>query len=419
MSQTTPITSPRLQELSHALQSGNQEALEQFWQEVEKTGTPLIEACPQEAEYALVTFIWKDEQHLQNIHILCDFLEDDGAMTRLEHAGLWYKTCRLPTSLSTAYLFSLNETNEPVTAESFVERGKAGLYRPDPYNAHPLLGENTAFPRESLLKMPKAAPEPWIARNPAVDAGKIEKHLFASELLKNERPLWVYLPTGFSERPQKYPWLMMLDGGAYLDLGTPRILDNLIAAQKIPPLMAVFVENHAHATRHIESSCNPLFARFLAEELVPWLQASYPLSRRPEQATIGGDSYTALSSMFTAYRYPGVFGNVLSQSAPFFWFQGMDREPEPGEDQEPGWLIRRFESSEKLSLRLHISVGALESGFDPHNKAQTSILSSNQHMQRVLKAKGYPMQYIETNGGHDFANWRQILPEAILYLANR
>ncbi len=419
MSQIMSNLSPSLQRLSQALQSGNEKALELFWSEIKKNGTPLIEPIPQDEDYSQVTFIWKDEQNLNNIHIFCDYLQGDCTMIRMDNAGLWYKSYRLPNHLTTAYLFSLNETGEPVTAESFVERGKAGLYRSDPYNPDELLGENTAFPSESLLKMPAAAPEPWLARNPAAPKGKIEKHLFKSTLLKNERPLWVYTPAGYSEQSEKYPWLMMLDGGAYLDLGTACILDNLIAAQKIPPMAAIFVENYAHATRHIESSCNPLFARFLAEELVPWIQSKYHLSRYAEQAIIGGDSYTALSSTFAAWKYPNVFGNVLSQSAPFFWFQGMDRQPDPGEDQQPHWLIRRFETGEKLPLRLHLSVGALETGFDPHNKAQTSILDSNRHMHSVLRAKGYPIGYIESSGGHDFANWRQILPDAIIFLTSK
>ncbi len=68
-------------------------------------------------------------------------------------------------------------------------------------------------------------------------------------------------------------------------------------------MAAIFVENYAHATRHFESSCNPLFARFLAEETGSLDSEHYHLSRYAEQAIIGGDSYTA----FPPHLRHGIF----------------------------------------------------------------------------------------------------------------
>lgn len=419
MPQNSTILSSRILRLSESLNSGDKYSIEVFWQEIENSRTPIIEKIENNEDHSLVTFIWRGGTDLSNVHVICAYINDSGEMFRLGDTDLWFASYIFPNDISTAYLFMLNDIGEPVTADNFVARVKAGLFPSDPYNPDNLLGGNTSFPQESLLAMPFAAEEPWIGNKSNPPHGKTEKMQLRSEILDQDRILWVYIPPSYSLSSGKYPWLMMLDGGAYVDLGVPIILDNLIAARKIPPCMAFFVESFSHGTRHIESSCNPDFARFLAEEAVPWLDQRYQISSIPEQVMIGGDSYTGLSATFAAFRYPQIFGNVLAQSSPYFWFQGMDREPDPGEDQDSDWLIRKFENSVRLPLRFHLEAGSLETGVDPTNKAQTSILNSNRHMRDVLKAKGYEVDYVEANGGHDFANWRRSLPRAIIFLANR
>jgi enterochelin esterase-like enzyme len=51
----------------------------------------------------------------------------------------------------------------------------------------------------SLLEMPDAPPQPWAAKRAGVPAGEIVKQEFASALLKNTRPIFVYLPPGYSK----------------------------------------------------------------------------------------------------------------------------------------------------------------------------------------------------------------------------
>ncbi|MFP6583237.1 MAG: hypothetical protein VCD00_11885, partial [Candidatus Hydrogenedentota bacterium] len=49
---------------------------------------------------------------------------------------------------------------------------------------------------------------------------------------------------------------------------TPRILNNLIHAKKIPPVVAVFVGN-AKGMRNDELPCNDDFIDFVSTELMP------------------------------------------------------------------------------------------------------------------------------------------------------
>ena len=110
-----------------------------------------------------------------------------------------------------------------------------------------------------------------------------------------------------------------------------------------------------------------------------------------------------------------LFGNVLAQSGAFSWTQGYYRAPNPAADTEPGWLIRQFVQALRQPLRFSLVVGMLEQDFDQWGTA-TSTLATNQHMRDVLQARGYPVQYHEYSGGHDFIGWRSMLPDALSYL---
>lgn len=59
--------SSRITALQTHLQKGNQSALDQFWQEVKKTGTPLIEKIPGDKQNVLVTFIWRAAKDTRNV----------------------------------------------------------------------------------------------------------------------------------------------------------------------------------------------------------------------------------------------------------------------------------------------------------------------------------------------------------------
>lgn len=67
-----------------------------------------------------------------------------------------------------------------------------------------------------MLEMPDAPPQPWVARRPGVPEGRIEKHLFGSVTLRNEREIAVYLPPNYSRRASPYPLVVLLDEEYYL-----------------------------------------------------------------------------------------------------------------------------------------------------------------------------------------------------------
>jgi hypothetical protein len=116
--------------------------------------------------------------------------------------------------------------------------------------------------------------------------------------LKNERDIAVYTPPGYERNGAPLGLLIVFDGEWYLTLvPTPTILDNMLADRKIPPLVAVFVDN---PSRSAELHCNPVFADFLANELVPWIRGRYAVSDDPARTTLTGSSAGGLASTCAA-----------------------------------------------------------------------------------------------------------------------
>jgi enterochelin esterase-like enzyme len=240
----------------------------------------------------------------------------------------------------------------------------------------------------------------------------VQRDKFASKVLGNERPIWIYTPHGYTANKKPYGLLVLTDGGLYVN--TARVattVDNLIAAGLIPPLVAVMVDN---PDRFRELSCNSAYADFLAQEIVPWARANYHATDRPEQTIIGGASQGGLAAAFVGLKHPEVFGNVLSQSGAFWW--------KPDGEKEWEWLNRQFAASPRLPLRFSIEAGMLEGSwwwrFLPQRDTSPDppLLMANRNLRDTLTGKGYSVHYAEFNGNHTMFNWRGTLANQLIAL---
>src|SRR5207249_5207690 len=126
------------------------------------------------------------------------------------------------------------------------------------------------------------APQPWCLKNASTSAGRVDHVRFRSERLNNERAVFVYTPAGYRASGEPNALLIMFDGGAHLSaVPTPTILDNLIAAARIPPTVAILIDNADLATRTSELTPNPAVPEFLVTELLPWVHARYNVTTDP------------------------------------------------------------------------------------------------------------------------------------------
>ncbi|MFW9799859.1 MAG: alpha/beta hydrolase-fold protein [Candidatus Thorarchaeota archaeon] len=413
------LVSPKLRLLRQELDGGNMDALEAFWQEVASQGTPLIEPIEGDQTQSLVTFLWRADRELNGVAVI-SLLTGlvDNKLTRMLDTDLWYGTWKAANDLRATYQFEpIDPEVQPVDEEDMLAR--FSRYRHDPLNPLTFVFERdeedpSGFELiRSVLELPEAVSQAWIEPRDEVPKGKVELHRFRSEILNNERRVWVYTPPGYStDENEPYGMVVLFDGLAYVDyVPTPTILDNMIDADLVPPMVAVFPDSLDMETRIRELVLHSPFNDFLVKELVPWVRANFHVSDNPKNVVVGGSSAGGLAAAFAALEHPEVFGNVLSQSGAFSFSR-------PGEEGHE-WLTRQFAAREKLPLRFHLDAGSLETkSLRPMGDAPNLILA-NRNLRDTLKEKGYNVRHHEFSGGHDYISWRGTFSDGLQYLIGR
>ena len=290
----------------------------------------------------------------------------------------------------------------------FARRGPTGEGEqvPDPFNPPPRFSECSVerFSGASVAVLPDAVPLPWLDQAEARPAPAVESAVLASELLGNERRIWVSMPPGEFSDESALPFVIHLDGTP--DHSAPSVRDALVRAGLIRPCVVVLVDQLG-LQRDKELLCNPAFSRMLVDELLPWLHHRYPLSRDPGDVALAGESFGGLCAGWTALHHPTTFGNAIIQSPScgyhpdLTWGTGsgelLRRTPVPT-------LIADYLAAEPAPIRIFHDVGELE--------------SSNTHsrwLDQVLTGKGYDTIYREFAGGHDYAWWRGLFADALLW----
>ena len=302
----------------------------------------------------------------------------------------------------------------------------AAAARPDPLNPKRWRVDKESvdapeYVGRSIVEMPDAPAQPWLAERPGIPAGQVERHEFKSTLLKNEREIGVYLPPGYSKSAKPYALLVVFDEWAYLGdqnetalVPTPTILNNLISEKRIPPMVALFIGNGPDNARDRELPCNPVFADFLSSELLPWAHGLYNFTTDPRQTVVGGSSFGGLASAYAGLRHPETFGNILSQSGSFHWIPPKSDDSSNSQtDSEPNWVAKQFITSPKLPLRFYLDAGSDEIDFSGQGN---SILLTTRNLRDVLLAKGYEVHFQEFAGSHDYLSWRGTLADGLVVL---
>jgi enterochelin esterase-like enzyme len=404
------FTSPRLAALRKDL--SKPDAVNAFWREIEKNGTPLVEPMEGNSNDDLVTFLWRAKTETRNVFIMwfpfAAAKPDDFQMTRMAQTDVWYRTMKIRRGARFAYSLS---PNDPLTFDEPLSTQRIATAQADPLNPHRWADQpgNSKFESQSMVEMPDAKPQPYIAKRAGVPAGNVEKKRIKSALLDNERELSIYTPPGYRRDGPAHGLLVVFDEGSYLTLvPTPVILDNLLAEKKIAPMVAVLIANPSQETRTRELPPNPAFADFLNNELVPWVRKNYNVTVDPKQVVVAGSSFGGIASVYAGFRHPETFGNILCQSGSFWW---AAQKPEPY--TEPNYLAKEFVKSPKLPLRFYMDAGAFEVDM---NGGGGAILEPSRHMRDVLLAKGYEVHFQEFVGGHDYLSWRGTLADGLIAL---
>jgi enterochelin esterase-like enzyme len=365
----------------------------------------VFEAIPGDDEHVLATVFWRgDAERAAVLGGLGGWDVEDNLMECRN--GLWRRSYRVARGVRTTYYLFPDPPDElEWTPELY---GRLAL---DPLNPRtwisPADDEDPEWGFEtvcSLLESPDAPAQPWLERRPGTPAGTTELHRFRSEILGNERRVWVSAPPDF-DPGEPHGLLVAFDGWAYVNLvPTPTIRDNLLAAGRIPPLVAVLPDSLDQETRSLELPCHEPFLRFVTDELLPWARERWEIRAGVDRTVVAGSSFGGLAAVYAAFERPDVFGAAISQSGSFGWGAEGEREHE--------WLTNRIEESDPRTVRFWLEIGLLEDNERPGGGA--SGLESNRRLRDVLLAKGYDVDYSEYAGGHDYVCWRGSLADALV-----
>lgn len=299
-------------------------------------------------------------------------------LTRFADTDTWYIQIPLPPAARLDYLFVVD--------------GQQVL---DALN--PITRLRPAGPRSELVMPGYAPPAELTADRTAAPAGTLTRHTLESAVLGQTRTFFVYQPAQ-PPATAAYPTLYVNDGSDYLTLvQAPSILDWLIAQGAIEPLVAVFVPPF---DRTQEYDQNDAYAQFMAQELVPFVQATYATDPAPERTAVLGAGLGGLEAVHTAVTYPETFGLVAAHSA------DLARNDEV--------LTRRLRLQATLPLQFHLVVGTFETAVDGRD-----VLVANQRFASLLAEKGYPVTYVELPQGASWGLWEAQLGAAVrLFFAN-
>jgi enterochelin esterase-like enzyme len=389
-------SSPRIAKLRSDVAKNGKAALGEFWNEMRKNGTPLVESLPGDDQHSLVTFVWQGSAEAKNVVITDGVSIGVGGtdpmsseMIRINDTDVWYRTYDVRNDAR--FTYSLSE-NDPLAL--FTDPNRKSNSKADPLNPHKFATGQT------YVELSAAPPQPWIAPQPPALSGKVEATSF-----KNAS-VWVYTPVSFQQTGVEYPLVVLMGGRVYMNFtSVPATLDHLIAEKRIPPVVAVAVNGTN------DNPCSNEYADFLATELVPWLQSTYHATKSPAQIVISGSSLGALQSTCSAISHPDVFGKVLSQSGAYWWKRTFGSRSMPDDVTDVEWLKRQIASRPKVPVQFFLEVGLME--------ASEVQLEPNRRMRDTLLAKGYAVKYQEFNGNHNYINWRGGFGDGIVALLGR
>ncbi|HTQ96353.1 MAG TPA: alpha/beta hydrolase-fold protein [Candidatus Acidoferrum sp.] len=167
----------------------------------------------------------------------------------------------------------------------------------------------------------------------------VKHERFPSRFLRNQRDLIVYLPPGYDAQPDRhFPVLFLHDGQNLFDGSTSFIpgmdwhvgqtADQWIQEGRVEPLIIVGIYNAGKQRigEYTPTRAPKLgggranrYAKFLLEEVKPFVNFQYRIQQGPESTGIGGSSLGGLVSLYLGLRQPKVFGKIAALSPSVWW----------------------------------------------------------------------------------------------------
>jgi len=252
-----------------------------------------------------------------------------------------------------------------------------------------------------------------------VPHGNLSKVWYNSPTLKMQRRMTIYTPPGY-DKGGKYPVLYLLHGAggdenAWSELGrAAQILDNLIATGKAKPMIVVMPNGNPNCqaapgewswgmytpgfgnsgTGPKEPAVATIPASFM--DIVNYVDANYRTVKKREGRAVcglsmgGGHTFAISLTYPTTFDYYGLFSaglHLSTGSRNQSFAEQIKNDPDFAQQS-----ARLFGSKPKLYW-----MGMGKTDF---------LYQSTVDLRDYWDSKGYKYEYVETDGGHIWRNWR-------------
>ena len=255
--------------------------------------------------------------------------------------------------------------------------------------------------------------------------GNITRHRgFPSKILGNRRDILVYLPRGYGRfSRRRYPVLYLQDGQNVFDAatsfagvewGVDESAERLIKENLIEPLIVVAVANTGEQRIHEYTPTRGViddkakrkrrskglarrYARFLIDELKPYIDRKYRTNPDAEFTGLGGSSLGGLVTLTIGILYPQVFSRLIVMSPSIWW--------------DDFAIYRLVDSIEqKRPLKIWLDTGTAEPGWEQARELLNRLLEKGWKLQKDVL-------YMESQGAdHSEAAWAARVEPALRFL---
>lgn len=243
--------------------------------------------------------------------------------------------------------------------------------------------------------------------------GSVTRRWYDSPGLGMDRRVTIYTPPGYENSKANYPVLYLLHGAggdeeAWIALGrTAQIMDNLIAQGKAKPMIVVMPNGNASqdaapgegntgfykpqfmAPRTMEGSYESAFM-----DIVKFVESNYRVNAKKESRAIAGLSMGGFHSMHISRYYPNTFDYVGLFSAAIMPREDATAKVYSNIDET---LKVQKENGTKLYW---IAIGKTD-----------FLYQANVDFRKKLDSMGMKYEYVESEGGHIWRNWRVYLSQ--------
>lgn len=284
------------------------------------------------------------------------------------------------------------------------------------------MGAAGGFPRQgylaSLLILAFGVETAHSQKAGCAPVGELDILPFRSDVFAAARSLRILLPPGYrlpANKERRYPVLYLNDGqdlfGACTDKEwrVDRTVAALIREHRIPPIIVVGID-HGHRARAKEylpwgdetlqppepDAAGKYYPAFLLDEVVPFVESRYRISKGAAHRVLGGSSYGAGIALFTAMERPGSFAGLLLES--------------PSLSADNYHLLRNAEVVHVWPRRIYIGTGTVREPLQDVRRLEALLRNKG------VAGAGRLLVRVQQGAMHNEKYWAQRLPEALRFL---